>query len=129
VTWRPLPTPDGPPPDPVTVGRSLERLVASLGGPDTGALAAVFAGWDALVGPGVADHARPVSLVEGTLVVAVDQPGWATQLRFLEADLLARLHGAGGAVVRRIEVRVRGEAGPSAPRGGTGSRRGDAPRW
>lgn len=127
MTWRPLPTPDGAPPDPVTVGRSLERLVASLGGPDTGALAAVFAGWDALVGPGVAAHARPVTLAGGTLVVAVDQPGWATQLRFLEADLLARLADAAGPVVQRIEVRVRGDADPPAGHGG--SRRGGAPRW
>jgi hypothetical protein len=42
------------------------------------------------------------------LVIAVDEPGWATQLRYLESDLLGRLAGAlGEGVVERVEVRVR----------------------
>jgi hypothetical protein len=40
-------------------------------------------------------------------VVAVDEPAWATQLRWLEADLLARLNDVlGPGQVARIEVRV-----------------------
>jgi predicted nucleic acid-binding Zn ribbon protein len=69
----------------------------------------VFSRWEEAVGAGVAAHARPVSLNDGVLVVAVDQPGWATQLRYLSADLLLRLADvAGEGVVRRIEIRVEG---------------------
>ena len=40
-------------------------------------------------------------------MVAVDEPAWATQLRWLEADLVTRLNEALGAgQVERIEVRV-----------------------
>jgi len=39
--------------------------------------------------------------------VEVDEPGWATQLRYLEREILERLAAVGGSGVERIEVRVR----------------------
>ncbi|CAN5206392.1 hypothetical protein BH24ACT1_BH24ACT1_04040 [soil metagenome] len=89
------------------MGASLDRLSASFGGPPAGVLTAVFASWDDVVGEGVAAHARPRSLRHGVLVVVVDDPAWATQLRWLEADLLTRLATvAGEGVVTEIQVRV-----------------------
>ena len=102
--WKPLP---GEVPDPRPVGASLDRVAASLGVTRASTLSAVFASWPELVGESVAQHARPRSLKGGTLVVAVDEPAWATQLRWLEADLVTRLNEALGAgQVDRIEVRV-----------------------
>jgi predicted nucleic acid-binding Zn ribbon protein len=44
------------------------------------------------------------------LVVAVSDPAWATQLRFLERDLVERLRTELGTdAVNEIEVRVRPE--------------------
>jgi predicted nucleic acid-binding Zn ribbon protein len=64
--------------------------------------------WDELVGPMVAARTRPVSLVRGVLVVVVEQPAWAAQLRWLEADLLRRFDEAlGTGVVTSLRVRVR----------------------
>ena len=92
---------------PRPVKDSLEHLARRLGAPTASALGAVFSQWDDAVGPSVAAHARPVSLADGVLVVAVDQPGWATQLRYLSADLLTRLAVvAGEGVVGRIDIRV-----------------------
>lgn len=102
------PLPGGPGPGPRPVGASLNRLSASFGGPPVGVLTAVFASWDDVVGEGVAAHARPRSLRHGVLVVLVDDPVWATQLRWLESDLLARLASvAGEGSVTEIQVRVR----------------------
>jgi predicted nucleic acid-binding Zn ribbon protein len=93
---------------PSRVGESLDRVVRSLGGPPAGTLVAVFGGWTDVVGERLAAHARPVSLARGTLVVEVDDGGWATQLRFLESDLKRRLaEAAGGVEIDRVEVRVR----------------------
>lgn len=97
---------------PVPLSAALDDVLASLQPPGSAATPArvvggVFAGWDDAVGPQVAAHARPVRLSEGTLVVEVDEPGWATQLRYLEQDLLRRLAEVGGQGVERIEVRVR----------------------
>ena len=86
---------------------SLDDVVRALRGPGARVTAGVFGRWDEVVGTTVAAHARPVVLDGGSLLVEVDEPGWAAQLRFLEADLLARLAAAVGAgVVQRIEVRV-----------------------
>jgi predicted nucleic acid-binding Zn ribbon protein len=43
----------------------------------------------------------------GVLIVEVDDPAWATQLKFLESDLLKRLNSANQAPVERLEIRVR----------------------
>ena len=97
-SWRTSPRP---------VSDGLQGLARRLGAPDATSLGAVFSRWDDAVGASVAAHARPVSLSDGVLVVAVDQPGWATQLRYLANDLLGRLaEVAGPGVVGRIEVRV-----------------------
>jgi predicted nucleic acid-binding Zn ribbon protein len=94
--------------EPVPLAASVDEVVRSLRGPSAKAVAGVFAGWDDLVGPTVAAHARPVSLTSGRLVIEVDEPGWATQLRYLESTLRERLAAAiGGAEVTAIEVRVR----------------------
>jgi predicted nucleic acid-binding Zn ribbon protein len=96
------------PPDPVPLKASLDRVARSLGGPDAARLGGLFAGWADIVGPQLAAHARPLSLTAGVLLVAVTDPAWATQLRFLEADLLGRLEEAlGEGVVTRVEVRLR----------------------
>jgi predicted nucleic acid-binding Zn ribbon protein len=106
MPWAPLPGEDR---GPRRVGESLNRVAASMGVPEAATLPAVFGGWAELVGERVAAHAQPRWLRDGVLLVAVDQPAWATQLRFLEADLLARLaEQLGPDAVTRIEVRVTG---------------------
>jgi predicted nucleic acid-binding Zn ribbon protein len=105
MTWRPLP---GRSPDPRRLGDSLDRISQSLGGPRAAALAAIFEQWETIVGAPVAAHARPVGLARGTLTVAVDEPGWATQLTYLETDLVRRIVEVAGAhTVRRVRVTVR----------------------
>ena len=87
---------------------SLDGVVRSLRGAGARATAGVFGRWEEAVGPHVAAHARPALLDGGRLVVDVDEPGWATQLRYLEGELLERLATvAGVGAVRSIDVRVR----------------------
>ena len=99
---------DDGPADLHAIGDSLDAVVRSLRGAGAKATAGVFGHWEDAVGPLVAAHARPAVLDGGRLVVEVDEPGWATQLRFLEHELLERLASvAGPGAVRSIEVRVR----------------------
>jgi predicted nucleic acid-binding Zn ribbon protein len=89
---------------------ALDGVVRELGGPaiSSASLSGVFGQWREVVGDAIADHADPIAIDQGRLVVAVDQPGWATQLRFLEQDLLTRIdERVGPGVVTSIEVRVR----------------------
>lgn len=92
---------------PERLGTTLEHLVRHLGwGPRT-ATVGVIADWERVVGPAIAAHARAVSSDGTTLVVAVDDPAWATQLRWLEAELLQRLGDETGVRFERMTVRVR----------------------
>jgi predicted nucleic acid-binding Zn ribbon protein len=95
--------------DPKSLGEGLDAVVRSLrGGSKVKAAAGVFAGWEEVVGPAVAAHARPVTLDGDRLVVEVDDPAWATQLRYLESGVLERLReAAGGAAIRSVDVRVK----------------------
>jgi len=96
------------PPEPRSIKASLDEVARGLGGPDASSLSGLFGRWAELVGPQLAAHARPLSLTSGVLVVAVTEPGWATQLTYLESELLGRFREAlGDGVVDRVEVRLR----------------------
>lgn len=92
---------------PRSLGESLDRIASHLGAPAPNVLTTVFARWQELVGDSVADHAWPVSLSNGVLVIGVDQPGWATQLRYLAPELVRKLGSAlAEGAVERVEVKV-----------------------
>jgi predicted nucleic acid-binding Zn ribbon protein len=96
------------PPEPQSLKASLDRVARSLGGPDAGSLSGVFGQWADIVGPQLAAHARPLSLSSGVLIVAVTEPAWATELTYLNSELLRRFGEAlGEGVVQRVEVRLR----------------------
>ena len=118
---------------PLSVG--LDKVVRSLRGAGAQATHALFGRWEAVVGEAIAAHARPAKLDGGRLVVEVDEPGWATQLRYLEGDVLARLQAA-GVEVTGIDVRVRPLSvtswrfpGPADHPGAQPSRYSVTPRW
>ncbi|MEY4360724.1 MAG: hypothetical protein RL391_30 [Actinomycetota bacterium] len=93
--------------EPQPLNSALDRLLRSLKGGDRQTTVTVFSRWTDLVGESVAAHVKPLKLDGGTLIVEVDDPTWATQMKFLEADLLGRLKESGGMSVERIEIRVR----------------------
>jgi Dna[CI] antecedent, DciA len=94
------PPPTAPPPTGQTPGPSAGPVTA-------GALSAVFSRWEEIVGPSVARHVRPVRFSGGVLVVAVDQPAWATQVRALGPGVLARVGEVGGVVPDRLQITVK----------------------
>jgi predicted nucleic acid-binding Zn ribbon protein len=102
--------------DPQKLGSLVRRLVVDRGWEATAASAGVVGRWEEIVGPEIADHARPVSLREGELVLVAESTAWATQLRLLVPRIQARLAAETGAgVVTRI--RVQGPATPSWKKG------------
>lgn len=110
MPWEPLP--DHSESEPAPVGAGLDRLVRHLGGASARTTAALFERWAELVGETVAEHARPLSLRAGVLAVAVDDPAWATEIRFLEAALIVRINAELDAdPVTSIQVSVRPRTG------------------
>lgn len=93
--------------EPRPLSDGLDRVLRSLRGGDARGTGTLFGRWEELVGADIAAHARPVKLADSRLLVEVDDPTWATQLRFLESDLVARLSTVGGLAVTGVDVRVR----------------------
>jgi predicted nucleic acid-binding Zn ribbon protein len=112
--------------DPVRFGDAIQRLVDERGWQETTTAAGVLANWALVVGPEIADHCQPVSLVDGELVVVAESTAWATQLRLLTKTLLARVREhAGDSVAEKVVIR-----GPAQPDWRKGPRRvqGRGPR-
>jgi hypothetical protein len=73
------------------VGKLLQRVYPA---PDQLEAAKVFAWWSRAVPPRIVEHARPVRLSRGVLVIHVSSSVWANELHYLTDDLLARLRAA-----------------------------------
>jgi predicted nucleic acid-binding Zn ribbon protein len=93
-------------PDPIPISSSLDGVVRSLRGPSRAAVGGLFGRWNEAVGDQVAQHVSPRKLDGTTLVVEVDDPAWATQVRFLTPMIIERLATVAGVTIERIDVRV-----------------------
>jgi predicted nucleic acid-binding Zn ribbon protein len=92
--------------EPVPISSSLDGVMRSLRGPTRQAAGGLFGRWSEAVGEQVAQHVRPVKLDGGVLTVEVDDPAWATQVKFLSSMITERLQTVADVTVDRIEVRV-----------------------
>ena len=102
--WEPLPKSSGP----KRLKDALDRLASRLKVPRAQVLSMVFDSWEGLVGSVMAAHSSPVRLVDGELVVAVDDPAWATEMKFFSAELISRINAAAEEeAVTSLTVRVR----------------------
>ncbi|HEX4489868.1 MAG TPA: DUF721 domain-containing protein [Acidimicrobiia bacterium] len=92
---------------PVSLHDALVELTSELrvAGPE--AMAVVTAAWPELVGRELAPHVRLGTLRDGVLTLTVEDPAWATPLRYLESDIVATLADRLGAgVVRAVRITV-----------------------
>ncbi|HAG66727.1 MAG: hypothetical protein ABR75_05515 [Acidimicrobiia bacterium BACL6 MAG-120924-bin43] len=86
---------------------ALDALLDRLGAESTTAITGVFGEWPKIVGEQVAQHVTPIKLERGRLIVEIDDPSWATQMRFLEPQLIEKLNAATTSTIIAIEVRVK----------------------
>ncbi|MCU1457109.1 MAG: hypothetical protein JWL73_1201 [Actinomycetia bacterium] len=99
-----------------SVADALGVIGRDLGLANPSVLARLHAAWPELVGPALAGHTEPRSLRDGVLTVAVDAVGWATQLRYLESELLRRAEEViGEPVGNAVRVTQSGPEPPGAP--------------
>ncbi|MCV7445769.1 hypothetical protein AWB91_12310 [Mycobacterium paraense] len=103
------PGPDGR--DPQPLGRLARDLAKKRGWATHVAEGTVLGHWASVVGHQIADHATPTALSEGVLSVTAESTAWATQLRMIQAQLLAKIAAAvGNGVVTSLKI-----TGPAAP--------------
>jgi predicted nucleic acid-binding Zn ribbon protein len=103
---------------------ALAAVGADLGLADPGVVAILARRWPEIVGPAIAPNARLRSLRGTTLTIAVESGAWATQLRYLETEMLTRISAiVGDGVIDGVRVVVAprdeqpGEGEPREDRG------------
>lgn len=81
---------------PVPIRKGLEQLMAGLGAPEIDASTAIVDSWPEIVGPELAKGVVAVAVRGRELIVRVDDPAWASQVAWLEAQLLDRINNLVG---------------------------------
>ena len=90
---------------------ALDQLLADRGWDRQVADHAVYAKWAHIVGNEVAAHCAPEQFADTVLTIRTDSTAWATQLRLLAPNVVARLNEVlGDGSVTRVDV-----VGPNAP--------------
>ena len=90
--------------DPQLLSTAIPRLIADRGWTVPAAVGGVMGRWPEIVGSHIAAHCTPVEFSGGVLTVRTDSPAWATELRMLAPQLLAKLNAELGT--------TRGASGP-----------------
>lgn len=97
--------------DPQPLGRAASDLAKTRGWSPRVAEGSLFAEWTTIVGDHIAEHATPTTLRDGVLHVSAESTAWATQLRMVQAQVLAKITAAvGTGVVSALKI-----TGPAAP--------------
>lgn len=112
--------PAAPRREPVPLAQLLEAFGARRGWERRLEGARIHERWDEIAGPQLARHAQPVRLHGGVLVVRVDHPTWASEVRYLATELAARANTVlgEGQVTRVAVVSGPGESGDRRGRSG-----------
>ncbi len=76
--------------EPQHLRKGLELFLEHLGAPPVDVITGLTDSWVDVVGPAAAGATRPIELVDGTLVVACDDPAWAAQVRWMERQIVDR---------------------------------------
>lgn len=97
--------------DPQPLGRLARDLAKKRGWSPRVAEGTVLGHWPSVVGHQIGDHATPTALNDGVLSVAAESTAWATQLRMIQAQILAKIAAAvGNGIVTSLKI-----TGPAAP--------------
>lgn len=102
--------------DPDLIGNILGRSAVALGWVAPLAEARLFSQWSNVVGADIAARCQPMALAGGELKIAAESTAWATQLRLMAPQILARIckEMPAGTVSKLI---ITGPSGPSWKRG------------
>jgi predicted nucleic acid-binding Zn ribbon protein len=85
----------------------IEAVLSDVSPSAAPVVGTVFSRWTEIVGPAVAEHVQPVRIRDGALVVVVDHPVWATQMRTLATAVLDEVAHVTNQRLERLEVTVK----------------------
>lgn len=93
--------------DPAPLRDGLEAFFRHLGVPPVDRFRQLGEGWSEVVGPALAGPTRPGELRNGVLVVLCDDAAWASQIQWMERQIIERYRSLLPDVeIARIRIRV-----------------------
>ncbi len=115
------------PRDPQPIGKVLSGFISAKGWRSELGVRNLIADWPRLVGDVIAEHSKPTGFKDKVLYVQAESTTWASALRMLASQVVARLNEElGQNSVERIEIR--GPWAPSWSHGPRSVRDGRGPR-
>ena len=97
--------------DPQKLNTVLNDLITARDWKQGIAEGTLFTDWVKVVGDEVAQHATPITLIDGLLTIQTSSTAWATQLTAMAPSLLKQISSsAPGALVESLSI-----IGPNAP--------------
>ncbi|MDN5570110.1 MAG: DciA family protein [Propionibacteriaceae bacterium] len=97
--------------EPMALGDALEKVISARGWGTEVNVHLLLGRWAELVGPAVAEHSTPEAFKAGVVVVRTSSTNWASQLRLMAPQLVARMNASlGDGTIRMVKV-----LGPEAP--------------
>jgi predicted nucleic acid-binding Zn ribbon protein len=99
------------PTDPQLISEVLKNLIQDREWQSGIAEGNLFANWESIVGSEIAEHTKPITILDGVLTIRTSSTAWATQLNLISNDVLASLQAsAPGALVEKLSI-----IGPQSP--------------
>ena len=93
------------------LGAIVGQSITELGWVGPLAEARLLGNWSSVVGSEIASRCQPMSLTDGELKISAESTAWATQLRMMAPQILARIgKELPPGTVRKLII-----SGPSAP--------------
>lgn len=93
--------------EPVHLHFVLEQLLKDFGTPDISVVTSIVDQWEEVVGSDLAAKISAVAISGSELIVRVDDPAWASQIKWLEKQLLDKITKlVGDEKVTSIRVRT-----------------------
>ena len=77
--------------EPVHLRSVLEQLLKDFGTPDITTVISIIDQWEEIVGSDLATKISAVAISGSELIVRVDDPAWASQISWLENQLLDKI--------------------------------------
>ena len=93
--------------EPVHLRSVLEQLLKDFGSPDITVVTSIVDQWEEVVGIDLATKISAVAISGSELIVRVDDPAWASQINWLEKQLLDKITSlVGEEKITSIRVRT-----------------------
>ena len=93
--------------DPIHLRSVLEQLLKDFGTPEIKVVTSVVDQWQEIVGVDLANKVSAVAVSGSELIVQVDDPAWASQISWLEKQLLDKIESlVGEEKITSIRVRT-----------------------